>query len=162
MNLAPHSFSLRQLQYAVAVASSLSFREAAARCRVSQHCFGQQALAVCTSAKARELEFRATSLSTIAHMVASGAGVTLLPELSVSTEARLPELRVRCFRNPAPARTIGMVWRKRSALAAALREVAATVRGAYPDSRYAPPATSKRAQARSERSSIRVVEPRSR
>src|SRR5262245_57034486 len=34
--LAPHPFSLRQLQYAVAVADSLSFRKAAERCHVSQ------------------------------------------------------------------------------------------------------------------------------
>src|SRR2546427_583141 len=36
MNLAPHAFSLRQLQYAIAVADALSFRRAAERCRVSQ------------------------------------------------------------------------------------------------------------------------------
>jgi LysR family transcriptional regulator, hydrogen peroxide-inducible genes activator len=36
MKLAPHPCTLRQLQYAVAVASELSFRRAAARCRVSQ------------------------------------------------------------------------------------------------------------------------------
>jgi LysR family hydrogen peroxide-inducible transcriptional activator len=95
------------------------------------HCFARQALAFCSSAKARELAFRATSLSTIAQMVASGAGVTLFPALAVATEARLPELRVRSFAEPVPARTIGLVWRKRSPLAAALRRVAATVRQAY-------------------------------
>ena len=36
MKLAPHPFSLRQLQYAVAVADARSFSEAAWRCRVSQ------------------------------------------------------------------------------------------------------------------------------
>ena len=36
MNLAPHPFTLRQLQYAVAVADTLSFHRAAARCHVSQ------------------------------------------------------------------------------------------------------------------------------
>ncbi|MCE9672557.1 LysR family transcriptional regulator [Myxococcus stipitatus] len=36
MQLAPHPFTLRQLQYVVAVADSLSFRKAAARCHVSQ------------------------------------------------------------------------------------------------------------------------------
>src|SRR5215510_1167806 len=35
-NRAPHPFSLRQLQYAVAVADSLSFRKAAEACHVSQ------------------------------------------------------------------------------------------------------------------------------
>lgn len=36
MTFSPHQFSLRQLQYAVAVAEELSFRKAAERCRVSQ------------------------------------------------------------------------------------------------------------------------------
>src|ERR687893_502379 len=36
MNLAPHPFTLRQLQYVVAVADTLSFRKAAERCHVSQ------------------------------------------------------------------------------------------------------------------------------
>src|SRR5512147_2927455 len=36
MHHAPHPFSLRQLQYAVAVADALSFRKAAQLCRVSQ------------------------------------------------------------------------------------------------------------------------------
>jgi len=36
MSRGPHPFTLRQLQYAVAVAESLSFRKAAERCHVSQ------------------------------------------------------------------------------------------------------------------------------
>src|SRR5512139_1123764 len=36
MNVRPHAFSLRQLQYAVAVAEALSFRKAANACHVSQ------------------------------------------------------------------------------------------------------------------------------
>src|SRR5581483_7682586 len=36
MSLSPHPFSLRQLQYVIAVADSLSFRRAAERCHVSQ------------------------------------------------------------------------------------------------------------------------------
>jgi DNA-binding transcriptional LysR family regulator len=34
-------------------------------------------------------------------MVLGGAGVTLLPELAVPTEARIKELRVRAFAEPA-------------------------------------------------------------
>jgi len=96
------------------------------------HCFREQALAVCSHAKAAELEFRATSLSTLAQMVAGGAGVTLLPELALPTEARRAPLRIRPFANPVPHRTIALVWRKRSPLAAALRELAKVVRTAYP------------------------------
>src|SRR5581483_294894 len=57
------------------------------------HCFREQALAVCASASARELEFRATSLTTLVQMVAGGAGVTLLPQLAVKTEVPRGRLR---------------------------------------------------------------------
>lgn len=43
------------------------------------HCLRDQALAVCHRAKASEAKnFRATSLETLRHMVAAGAGITLL------------------------------------------------------------------------------------
>jgi len=96
------------------------------------HCFRDQALGVCSKAKAQELEFRATSLPTLAQMVAGGAGVTLLPQLAVATEAQRSGLRTRAFARPAPHRTIALVWRKRSPLAPALRKLACTIRGAYP------------------------------
>ncbi len=95
------------------------------------HCFRNQALAFCSGAKARALEFRATSLSTLAQMVATGAGVTLLPELAVPTEARRASLSIRPFAQPGPGRTIALVWRKRSPLGPALRRLAATARAAY-------------------------------
>lgn len=96
------------------------------------HCFGRQSLAVCADAGVLQREFRATSLATLAQMVAAGAGVTLLPLLSTSTEARRAALRVRPFTEPAPHRTIALVWRPRSTLATVLRGVAATIREAYP------------------------------
>ncbi|HZS40402.1 MAG TPA: LysR substrate-binding domain-containing protein [Polyangia bacterium] len=96
------------------------------------HCFRDQALAICSKAKADELEFRATSLSTLAQMVAAGAGVTLLPALAVATEAKRADLRVRAFSRPEPGRTIALVWRKRSPLVTALRQLAGTVKSAYP------------------------------
>ena len=96
------------------------------------HCFRDQALAVCSRARVRESEFRATSLSTLAQMVAAGAGVTLLPTLAVSTEATRSGLRVRPFVDPAPHRTIGLVWRRHSPLAPSLQQVADTIRSAYP------------------------------
>lgn len=97
------------------------------------HCFRDQVLAFCTTAKARELEFRATSLSTLAQMVAGGAGVTLLPELAVPTEVRRASLRTRPLAEPVPQRTIVLAWRKNSPLAEPLRNVAATLQQAYPE-----------------------------
>lgn len=96
------------------------------------HCFRDQVLAFCASTNPRELAFRATSLSTLAQMVAAGAGVTLLPELSLPTETRRAQLRVRRFAKPVPHRTLALVWRKGSPLVTALRKVAVAIRDAYP------------------------------
>ncbi|WP_242341397.1 MULTISPECIES: LysR substrate-binding domain-containing protein [Anaeromyxobacter] len=96
------------------------------------HCLRAQALDVCARARAHELEFRATSLPTLVQMVAGGAGVTLLPELSLAAETRRGDLRLRPFAAPAPHRTITLAWRRRSPLAPALQRLARTIRGAYP------------------------------
>jgi LysR family hydrogen peroxide-inducible transcriptional activator len=97
------------------------------------HCFRDQALSVCAAADAQELEFRATSLSTLAQMVGAGLGVTLLPQLAVATEAQRAELAVRPFEQPTPARTIVLAWRRGSPLAEAYGELAATLRAAWPE-----------------------------
>jgi LysR family hydrogen peroxide-inducible transcriptional activator len=108
------------------------------------HCFRQQALAVCGTARAKELEFRATSLSTLVQMVAGGTGITLIPALSAATELRRANVRVRPFRDPAPYRTIALVWRKRSPLAATLTQVAQVVTQAYPRAEITKPARAGR------------------
>ena len=95
------------------------------------HCLRDQALAACSATEAQELDFRATSLATLAQMVAGGAGVTLLPRLAVKAENRRAQLAVRRFAGPAPQRTLGLVWRRRSPLAAALTQVGAVLREAY-------------------------------
>ncbi|WP_164008637.1 LysR substrate-binding domain-containing protein [Pyxidicoccus trucidator] len=96
------------------------------------HCFREQALSLCSKARAHELEFRATSLPTLTQMIASGAGVTLLPALAVATEVKRSELRVRPFANPAPKRTLALIWRKRSPFSGALQQVAGAMRDAWP------------------------------
>ena len=95
------------------------------------HCLRQQASSFCERARAEELEFRATSLSTLVQMVAAGAGVTLLPELSLATEASRARLVIRRFKSPAPHRTLALVWRRRSPLGTALARVAGIVQSAF-------------------------------
>ena len=95
------------------------------------HCFRDQALAVCSGANAQELEFRATSLPTLAQMVADGNGVTLLPQLAVPTETKRAKLAVRPFAEPVPGRTVALVWRRSSPLGSALKQIAATAREAF-------------------------------
>jgi len=92
------------------------------------HCFRDQALAICTRAKAQELEFRATSLPTLVQIVSEGNAVTLLPELAVSVEAH--GLKLRKFAEPAPHRTLVLAWRKAAPLRQPLREIATAIRRA--------------------------------
>jgi LysR family hydrogen peroxide-inducible transcriptional activator len=94
------------------------------------HCFREQALAVCSEARAKETSFRATSLTTLAQMVSSGAGITLLPSMAVPVENRRAQLEVRPFVKPVPGRTIALVWRPRSPFAAVFNELAKAFRGA--------------------------------
>lgn len=91
------------------------------------HCLRDQALALCTRAHASEADFRATSLSTLAQVVAGGAAVTLLPELAVKVENRRGQLGIRPFGAPGPARTLVLTWRKRSPLAGGLERLAAAM-----------------------------------
>ncbi|MDW1811703.1 DNA-binding transcriptional regulator OxyR, partial [Vibrio sp. Vb2362] len=51
------------------------------------HCLRDQALGFCFAAGAKDDErFKATSLETLRNMVAAGAGITLLPQLSIPNE----------------------------------------------------------------------------
>jgi LysR family transcriptional regulator, hydrogen peroxide-inducible genes activator len=94
------------------------------------HCLRDQALEVCARGRAEELGFRATSLPTLVQMVASGAGVTLLPRLAVEAESGRARLRIRPFARPAPGRTLVLAWRRGTAVEPALRAVAEAIRGA--------------------------------
>ncbi len=102
------------------------------------HCFRGQALTLCTRVGAREVDYRATSLTTLAQMVMSGAaGITLLPALSVPIENRLGQLVVRPFADPAPSRTLALVWRPGYPRAEALRALAGTLRSVWPGDKAA-------------------------
>lgn len=92
------------------------------------HCFRDQALALCSKAKATETPFRATSLATLTQMVSSGAGITLLPSMAAPVENRRGQIDVRPFARPVPGRTIALIWRPRSPRAAVLTELAKTLR----------------------------------
>jgi LysR family hydrogen peroxide-inducible transcriptional activator len=94
------------------------------------HCFRDQALALCSRVKATETPFRATSLGTLAQMVSSGAGITLLPSMAVPVENRRGQLEIRPFARPVPGRTISLVWRASSPLANVFTALAKTLRRA--------------------------------
>ncbi|HUQ05611.1 MAG TPA: LysR substrate-binding domain-containing protein [Kofleriaceae bacterium] len=80
------------------------------------HCLRDQALAVCSHAGSYEVaELRATSLPTLVQMVASGQGITLLPEMAASVLAGRGSGVVTARFTPAPGRDVGLVWRMSSA-----------------------------------------------
>jgi LysR family hydrogen peroxide-inducible transcriptional activator len=106
------------------------------------HCLRDQALEVCQLTGAHEqLDFHATSMETLRHMVAANTGITLMPTLSVKPPlANTDNLVTRPFREPGPKRTIAMVWRKSSALADFLDELAQIFAAIDPEL-LAPPAS---------------------
>lgn len=98
------------------------------------HCLREHALEVCALAGAHErVDFHATSMETLRQMVAAGVGVTLMPLLAVKPPiAKTGNVVLRPFTDPAPNRTIALVWRSSSALSGFLRELAARLRDLPP------------------------------
>lgn len=91
------------------------------------HCLRAQAMEVCQLAGAKEQQgFRATSLETLRHMVASGVGVTLIPEIARSTRDGLVYIP---FKPPSPKRTIALVWRASTARQALMEKLAEMLAG---------------------------------
>jgi LysR family hydrogen peroxide-inducible transcriptional activator len=71
-------------------------------------------------------EIRATSLETLRQMVAMGLGVTLIPALaSVSPSGQ--QVVLKPLAKPGAARTVGLVWRRRSPLAYTMAQLAETL-----------------------------------
>jgi LysR family transcriptional regulator, hydrogen peroxide-inducible genes activator len=99
------------------------------------HCFRDQAWSLCSPVGAREMSFRATSLATLVQMVGAGSSVTVLPSLALPVENRTRQLCVRPFSPAGPGRTLVLAWRRESALRAALKHVAGTVRAALLEAR---------------------------
>ena len=79
------------------------------------HCLRDQALAYCaTERHEMPLSLGATSLATVMQMVASGYGVTLVPEVAVDVEVRDERVKLLRFTAPEPGRTVGLAWRRTS------------------------------------------------
>jgi LysR family hydrogen peroxide-inducible transcriptional activator len=83
------------------------------------HCLRDQALAFCATARGRNvgangMAFAASSLSTVMQMVASGYGVTLIPQIAADVEQRDERVKFLRLENPQPGRSIGLVFRKTS------------------------------------------------
>lgn len=74
-------------------------------------------------------DYEGTSLDTLRQMVAMGMGLSLMPALYVKSEVAHQDIVVaRPFEGAAPARSIGMVWRKGTARDAEFRALAEQIR----------------------------------
>jgi LysR family hydrogen peroxide-inducible transcriptional activator len=93
------------------------------------HCLREQALAVCHLRGAKEASFRATSLETLRHMVATGIGMTVLPELAIQQYSKVDNLlTIIPFKEPKQSRKIAMFYRKNCARVACFKEIAAIIK----------------------------------
>jgi LysR family transcriptional regulator, hydrogen peroxide-inducible genes activator len=101
------------------------------------HCLRDQTVGLCAGAGATEVGFRATSLATLVQRVCTSSGVTLLPSLALAVENRRGQLRVREFAPPGPGRTLGLAWRRGSALRGPLGTIGDTIRTALARKRRA-------------------------
>ena len=92
------------------------------------HCFRDQALEFCkVGGVTPRTVMEGSSLATLTQMVGAGIGVTLLPEIALPVETRSAAVSVARLAAPAPARRVGLVWRRSSPLAEQLTEVAAVI-----------------------------------
>ena len=76
------------------------------------HCLADQVLGACGMWRMQEVSRGAGSLATLSRLVASGAGLTLLPETAVLCErAASPGLSFLRLQAPEPSRRIGLTHR---------------------------------------------------
>jgi LysR family transcriptional regulator, hydrogen peroxide-inducible genes activator len=82
------------------------------------HCFRDHVLEVCpeyarfaSDAEGIRKSFEGSSLETIKYMVASGMGITVVPQLSAPKE-RQAHIRYVRFADPVPTRRVVLAWRR--------------------------------------------------
>jgi LysR family transcriptional regulator, hydrogen peroxide-inducible genes activator len=82
------------------------------------HCFRDHVLEVCpeyarfsSDAEGIRKSFEGSSLETIKYMVASGVGITVVPQLSVAKDAQ-GQVTYLPFADPVPTRRVVLVWRR--------------------------------------------------
>ena len=93
------------------------------------HCLRDQTMELCRNRSSKTEEVQATSLEMLRQMVGMNLGLTLLPQLAAENAPRGDKrlIALRHFVPPVPTRTIGLVWRSRSAHAQTLQRLAETL-----------------------------------
>ena len=81
------------------------------------HCLRGQVMDVCSQTMTKERkDFQGTSLETIRHMVSTGIGITLIPQTAIDQKNLTQKSSIKYipFNKPAPARRVGLLFRKTS------------------------------------------------
>jgi len=95
------------------------------------HCLRDQAMGYCFTAGATEDQrFKATSLETLRYMVASGMGITLLPQLATLNLGENDAIQYIKFEAPEPVRQISLVVRQGYSRMECVRLVVKTIKTA--------------------------------
>ena len=118
------------------------------------HCLRDQALALCARAEANAHR-HATSLETLRHMVAAGAGYSLLPALAAEDRETFGGLlRYAAIDDRRAFRTVAMAFRATDPRAEHYEVIGATIRRSMPDPVRcieAPPAVAREAKGKERR-----------
>lgn len=96
------------------------------------HCLRDQALTLCGVAAGdlRE-QLGATSLATLANLVAAGLGQTLVPKMALDAHfAGDRRIRIVPFKKPLPARTVGLAFRSTASNKTAIRQLGEAITAA--------------------------------
>ena len=103
------------------------------------HCFRTQVLQACKLRGKRpslaNLKFESGSLETLKRLVDQGLGYTLVPHLAMSDTNSIGEnSKVLKFEKPAPAREVGLVFRRTQLKRPAIEALAASIKENLPRS----------------------------
>jgi LysR family hydrogen peroxide-inducible transcriptional activator len=76
------------------------------------HCLGQQVVSFCKGQACQPaVSCRSAQLLTVQELVATGHGVSLIPQMAVNAD-RSRQTKYRSLTGEKPTRTIAMIWRK--------------------------------------------------
>jgi len=94
------------------------------------HCLRDQVLQACREFSRPPPPGRqGNSLETLRSMVASGAGITVLPASALTARYANSLVKVIAFAPPVPVRRVALAWRKAFARPAAVKKLAETIQG---------------------------------
>ena len=94
------------------------------------HCLRGQVMDVCSQTMTKERkDFQGTSLETIRHMVSTGIGITLIPQTAIDYKNLIQNSSIKYipFKKPAPARRVGLLFRKTSSRKECFERIASSI-----------------------------------